>query len=43
MYSFMHWLLHLHKAITGSDDLIAHNIYECLMNAKYLCTCLETI
>ena len=26
-----------------SDELISHDMYECFMNTRYLCTCLKKI
>ena len=29
--------------IMHSDEFISHNIYECFMDTKYLCACLQKI
>ena len=45
MHSHLYWLLYPHtaKADTLSGELISHNMYECFMNTKYLCPCLQKI
>ena len=41
MYSYIYWLLHLHKAKAVSDKLIFPTMYECFINTEYICACLK--